>query len=252
MNFVEGNSGSDAGDVFSLTNSLVAAAHELKTPLVLIRQLTFQLEQESPVAFDSLSDEPRKSRETIERLRLTTERTLRLVDNLTKAVRLDDAMFSLEPVILNSLCQEAADEMTPLAHANNLKIKVKSPRKNIVAVANRDIVRMLLVGLCDNAIHYSGGKIEMNAKISQGKAMVSVRDYGATLDIADFRRLSRNLGTATHPLSARPLSSGLGLLIAEKFTKAMNGQLSMERHARGGLTFSISLPASRQLSLLEL
>ena len=68
--------------------SLVAAAHELKTPLVLMRQLSIQLAQ---------TDDPRKNTEIIERIRLTAERSLRLTDSLTKSARLADALFELEP-----------------------------------------------------------------------------------------------------------------------------------------------------------
>ena len=223
--------------------SLVAAAHELKTPLVLMRQLSIQLAQ---------TDDPRKNTEIIERIRLTAERSLRLTDSLTKSARLADALFELEPVQLNGLCREVVEEISPLTHALGQKITVGFAKKPLVAVANRELMRSLLLGLIDNAAQYNGENqnIEISSRISRHSVALSVRDHGPIIDLGEFRRLQQSVGQEPQPLTARPLSSGLGLLIAQRFTQAMNGKLSLERHRSGGMTFTVDLPASHQLSLM--
>jgi signal transduction histidine kinase len=225
--------------------SLVAAAHELKTPLVLVRQLSLQLAE---------TDDEAERAEIIRRIRLTSERSLRLVDNLTKAARLESAMFEMEPVILGSLCREVVDELAPLSTALNQKFRIKVGRTPLVAVGNRDLIRSLVMGLVDNALQYnsSDAPIEISTRIRRGEAELAVRDHGATLGLAEFRRLTECLGRRAMPMAARPLSSGLGLLIAGKFAAAMNGRLSVERHQTGGVTFRAHLPASAQLNLLEI
>jgi signal transduction histidine kinase len=224
--------------------SLVAAAHELKAPLVLLRQLSLQLGE---------TDDETTRKEIVRRLRLTSERSLRLVDSLTRAVRLESAMFEMEPVILSSLCQEVVDELTPLSKALGQQFRLKIGRTPPVAVGNRDLLRSLIIGLVDNALQYNApsSPVEISARIRRGAAELAVRDYGATMDLAEFRRLNQSLGRRAMPLSSRPLSSGLGLLIAGKFASVMNGRLSVERHRRGGVTFRAHLPISAQLSLLE-
>jgi signal transduction histidine kinase len=224
--------------------SLVAAAHELKTPLVLVRQLSLQLAE--------TEDEVQRA-EIIRRIRLTSERSLRLVDNLTRAARLESAMFEMEPVLLGSLCREVADELAPLSAAMNQTFQVKIGRAPLVAVGNRGLLRSLIMGLIDNALQYNtpDAPIEISARIRSGEAELAIRDFGAKMDLAEFRKLSQRLGRRAMPIAARPLSSGLGLLIAQKFAAAMGGRLSVERHRRGGVTFRAHLPASAQLSLLE-
>ena len=241
MDFEEGNSGNLP--LTSLT-PLTAAAHELKTPLVLLRQLSLQFGE---------TDDPRARAETARRMRLTSERGLRLVDNLTKAARLDDALFQLEPVQLGGVCREVLDEISPLAQALNQEISLKIARQLPPVVANRDLLRGLLVNLLDNSLQYNppAKTVEISARICRARAQISVRDHGAILDLGEFRRLRANLGNQNQPLSARPLSSGLGLFIAGQFARAMHGRLAVERHREGGLTFSASLPISRQLSLFE-
>jgi light-regulated signal transduction histidine kinase (bacteriophytochrome) len=100
MNNAEGESAVDILNFLDtgLNPSLIVAAHELKAPLVLLRQLTFQFEEENFRAPNQKLS--KKNSEITRRIRLTTERTLRLVDNLTKAARLEDALFELEPIQL--------------------------------------------------------------------------------------------------------------------------------------------------------
>jgi signal transduction histidine kinase len=222
--------------------SLVAAAHELKTPLVLVRQLTLQLAETTNAA---------ERAEIIRRIQLTAERSLRLVDNLTRAARLQDAMFELEPVHLAGLCREVADELTPLTDALGQIFQFKVGRRPLVAVGNRELLRSLLLGLVDNALQYGGAErpIEISARLSRGAAILAVSDHGPIVDLAEFRRLAAALGRQVLPISARPLSSGLGLMVAGKLARAMRGELSVSRHHHGGMTFRAHLPISAQLSL---
>lgn len=227
-----------------LEGSAVAVAHELKTPLVLLRQLALLLEQ---------TDNPVKEKEIVQRLRFTSERSLRLVDSLTKTARLEDALFELEPVQLNNLCMSLVDELSPLAQAHEQDLKLHPARQPLVAVGNRELLNSLLSGLIDNAIQHNpnGAKVEVASRLHDGEAVVSVRDFGSTIDLSDFRALKDSIGKRALPISARPLSSGLGLFVASQFLVAMNGHLSIQRHYNGGMTFSAHLPLSRQLSLLE-
>lgn len=233
------------GDVVfaGLDSSIVAAAHELKTPLVLLRQLSLQLVE--------TTDEPAKT-EIIRRMRLTSERSLRLVDNLTRMARLEDALFSLEPIQLQGLCCEVVDELRPLSQALGQRFAISVGRKSTVAVGNRDLLRSMLIGLVDNALQYNspGCDVAISARMHRSEAIISVRDNGPVIDLAEFRRLSDSLGKRAAPIAARPLSSGLGLLIADRFAQAMHGRLTVHRHHAGGVTFRAHLPISAQLSLL--
>ena len=230
--------------VIGVDNSLITAAHELKTPLVLMRQLAIELE--------NTDDESRKQ-EITRRIKLTAERSLRLADNLTKMARLEDAMFEMEPIQLTGLISEVVDEISPLSKAMGQQICIQTGKKPLVAVGHRELLRSLMMGLIDNAIQYSQSskRIDISTKIKENESLISIRDYGAIIDLAEYRKVSESLGQRTMPLSSRPLSSGLGLLIASRFAAAMGGHLSMSRHHSGGVTFRAHLPSSLQLSLLE-
>jgi two-component system phosphate regulon sensor histidine kinase PhoR len=229
MDFVEGDS-----DL--AVSSLIAAAHELKAPLVLLRQLSFQIDDEA----------------VAERVKLTSERALRLADGLTKAARLEDGLFELAPINVGRSLAESIQEIAPLADAKQIAINLPKPRRKLpMAVANRDLLRAILANLLDNALQYTQARVDVAAQCKQKELEITVRDYGATIELGEFKKLETNLGHMAQTMSARPLSSGLGLLIASRMSQAMHGDLRVARHRQGGLSFTLSLPAVRQLSFLE-
>lgn len=222
----------------------VAAAHELKAPLALIRQLSLSLEQ---------GDWGSEERERMVRqIVLTSERGLRLTSNLTRTSRLQDSLFELEPINPWQLCEEAAHEIWPLFKAKGREIQVVPSRRSLLVVGNRDLLRRVIINFSENALHYTGDdspvRVGTNSFMSGERVRVSVRDYGPAVPSDIWRKLKAQLGKAPQVMQNRPASSGLGLYINGQFADAMNGSIGAMRH-RDGATFYIELPASRQLSL---
>lgn len=224
--------------------SVVAAAHELKSPLVLMRQLAYQLEMAG-----ELSPEQRIVQQ---RIKLTSDRALRLVENITQTGRLEQAMFALEPLQVAAVWSDVAGEIQPLAQHMNQDIKLAIPKKPMLVVGHRDLLPAVLMGLCDNALSHNpnGSHIKLSARQTSESVVFSVRDNGPVIDAKVFRELDARLGHAPQPLGARPNSSGLGLWIAGTFARAMSSTISVTRHRAGGMTFSLHVPVSGQLSLL--
>lgn len=226
-------------------SSLVAAAHELKSPLALVRQLSLMLEDG-----DVTVDEQKRM---LRQISLTSEKALRLTSDLTKSVRLNDALFDLEPINPKQLCEDVVNEMTPLFSAHNCKLKLVSRTHSTLLVANRDLLRRIVMNFSDNALHYAASNnivdIKIGALNSGNIIRIGVRDYGPTLTCDNFNKLQKRLSNTLMPIHARPQSSGLGLYIASQFADIMNGEIGVTRH-RNGATFYIDLQASRQLSLL--
>jgi signal transduction histidine kinase len=227
-------------------SSLVAAAHELKSPLSLVRQLSLMLEEgelslaEQQVMFRQIS--------------LTSERALRLTSDLTRSARLQDGLFTLEPINPKQLCEEIVHELTPLFQAHGQTIVLASRTHPLLLVANRDLLRRILMNFSDNALHYAhgeGGVVELQINaFKKGKLIrLGVRDFGPALSSDLWRSLQSKLSTAPQPLHARPQSSGLGLYIAGQFAEAMHGSIGVTRH-QDGATFYVDLQASEQLSFI--
>lgn len=223
----------------------VAAAHELKAPLALVRQLSLALEA---------GDYSEAERAVLQRrITLTTERALRLTSDLTRAERLDDGLFELEPLNPIVLCEEVADELSPLYAAHGRQLGVAPYKKKpLLGLANRELLRRILLNFTDNALHYSACDVPVQIvarSCRRGEAIrLSVRDYGPAIPINVWRRLMQNLGQP-QPLQNRPASSGLGMVVAYEFAAAMGARIGAIRH-RDGVTFYVDIATSSQLRLL--
>jgi len=223
----------------------ITAAHELKSPLALIRQLALTLEDSSC----SAEDRNRVARQIV----LTSERALRLTTDLTKTVRLENSLFDLEPLNPVSICEEVAEELQPLYRARGRKLRVSPRSRPLLGLANRDLLRRILLGFADNALHYVSGEAEVVVSArsyNQGEMIrLGVRDYGPALPTKVWRRLESSIGTPVMPLHTRPNSSGLGIYIAGQFAEAMHAEIGAIRH-QDGATFYVDISASTQTRLL--
>lgn len=234
-------------NVLDTTNNispLVVAAHELKSPLALVRQLSFLLSE------DNVDEKTRIDIAT--KIRLSSEKALRLTGDLTKSARLEDAIFQVEPINPVQFCNDIAFELKPLMDVHKRTINVFSSKKHpLLLVANRDLLRRIVVGFTDNALHYGEPNTTIELAIStlnRGQIVrLAVRDFGPSLR-RDVRRNIKH-GRQLNKISGRPESSGLGLYLASKFADTMDGKIGAISH-RDGATFYIDLHASRQLNLL--
>ena len=221
----------------------LAAAHELKAPLALVRQLSLALET------GDYTDTERAVLQ--QRITLTAERALRLTTDLTRAERLDDGLFEIEPLNPIVLCEEVADELSPLYAAHDRTIGVKPHRRQLLGLANRELLRRILLNFTDNALHYSrDAPVYISAQQRQRGTVIrlGVRDYGPAVPANVWRRLMQNLGRP-QPLHNRPASSGLGRVVAHEFAAAMGASIGAVRH-RDGVTFYVDIMTSTQLRLL--
>ena len=237
---------SEDGSVVSGLSFVTTAAHELKAPLALVRQLGLGLES-------GMVQDPDEQARMLRQIILVSERALRLTADLSRASRLEDGLFELEPVNPQQICEEVAHELSPLYKARGKEIRVASRYRPHLAVANRDLLRRVVLNFGDNALHYAGSDkpVELRAGMTNhGQTIrIGVRDYGPGVPADMWRRIQAGLGQTVQPLHARPQSSGLGLLVAGQFASVMNGRIGASRH-QDGATFYVDMNASTQLSLL--
>ena len=222
----------------SEVSNLSIAAHELKAPLSLIRQLTFSLDYVS-----SKAEVEKVKTEIID----VSERALRIVNDLTKVARLEDGLFELEPISIRNLCSEVEEELKYLYRFDKKTLDLKFSNRSRLVVANRELLFSVIYNFGFNALRYSNknSKSFLRVKDEKGKVKVEVRDFGPSLPKKIYEKLKSNSLETPTDISLRPDSSGLGLFIATKFARFMNADVGAVRH-QDGTSFYISLPASRQ------
>jgi len=223
---------------------VVVTAHELKTPLSLMRQLSLLVHDSA----ESLTaDEIKKYQQQIA---VTAEQALDLAMDLTNMARLDETLFPLEPVNPLSVCRDLASYSAPFLKVYNRQVRWPKPRKSPLVLANRTLLERVLANFINNAVKYTeaGSAIEVSLRRQKDKIRLNVRDYGPAISRREYRKLVDELGQIK-TVRTRPDSSGLGIFLASEFAKLMQGQIGLIRH-QTGVSFFVDLPISRQMRLL--
>lgn len=220
-------------------DGVLVAAHELKAPLAVMRQLA--------LAFEGAGTDDEHIRSE---MLSVSERAIRQVNDLTKIRRLEDGLFEMEPVAVREVCDAVTQELRRLFECQDRELEVNYSNRARLVTANRDLLYSVVYNFLINAMHYanSESRTELAVQDSKGKVKVTVRDYGPSLPIDVWREIKK--GWVEKPLSVamRSGSSGLGLFIASKFSRYMNAKVGVVRH-RDGTSFYVELLASQQARL---
>lgn len=222
-------------------DGILVAAHDLKAPLCLTRQLALSL---------GLSHDPVDDQRIRSQLIAVSERALGQVEDLTKVARLDDGLFTLEPVGVRGVCDAVYRELDPLFRYEKRRLRLAYANRSRLAVANRDLLHRVIYNFCTNALHYSTAETESELSVvdHQNFIRIGVRDFGPALPTSVWRELRSGGLTRPTRIAMRPGSSGLGLYIASEFARYMHAELGAIRH-RDGTSFFVDLPISHQTSL---
>ena len=226
----------------SEVDGILVAAHELKAPLAVLRQLAF--------AFDGAGTRDEHIRSEMVSV---SERAIKQVNDLAKVRRLEDGLFVMEPVAVREVCDAVSRELSYLFRYNQRDLFVKYTNKSKLVTANRELLYSVVYNFLLNAMHYSGEetRAELVVKDFRDKVKVIVRDYGPALPMDVWREMKRGWVEKPTSIAMRPGSSGLGLFIASRFSRYMGANVGAIRH-RDGTSFYVELPISKQASLFEL
>lgn len=220
-------------------DGILVAAHELKAPLAVLRQLA--------LAFDGANAEDERIRAEMVRV---SDRAIKQVNDLVKIRRLEDGLFAMEPVAVRAVCDEVANELGYLFSHNKRDLFIKYSNRARLVTANKDLLHSVVYNFLLNAMHYSGEgtRAELLVGDTRDKVKIVIRDYGPTLPVEIWKEMKRGWIKKPTSIAMRPGSSGLGLYIASRFSRYMSANVGAVRH-RDGTSFYIELPVSRQASL---
>ena len=223
----------------SEVDGILVAAHELKAPLAVLRQLALGLPE-----MEQTGEQMRNEMVSV------SERAIKQVNDLTKIRRLEEGLFVMEPVAVRAVCDEVTRELAYLFDYNRRDLFIKYSNRARLVMANRDLLYSVVYNFLLNAMHYSGEgtRAELVVKDFKDKVKVVIRDYGPALPMDVWREMKRGFIEKPTSIAMRPGSSGLGLYIASRFSRYMNAKVGAVRH-RDGTSFYVELPVSRQASL---
>lgn len=215
---------------------LLVAAHELKTPLTIMRA-------NAQALLRGADEVPPERHRMVDAVVRGCDRMNAIVQDLLDISRLQSGQLELrmERVALHEYVEQVIDRMSYLTPGRTVRIVSADPA---TVYADPEHLEQVLANLLDNAVRYSpgGGDVEVAVAAVDGQAVVSVRDRGVGIPIdrqnGVFQRFFRAHTQTPHDYGGM----GVGLHISREIIARHGGRMWFESVENEGSAFYFSLP----------
>jgi signal transduction histidine kinase len=225
--------------VAELVNFTAEAAHELRTPVTLVRTTA-----DVALSKERSADEYRAALADVV---AHTEQMTTLVGDLLDLARADTGALPADAFVdLCDVTARAARQMAPAMAGRGLRFTVDSGRPPLMVRGDADSLRRVVVILLDNARKYSRdhGPVGLAVRVDRdaNRGRVEIVDEGIGIAPEDrgrvFDRFYRSPTARAHAAEG----SGLGLSIARLIVLRYGGAIAIEARPGGGCAVTVDFP----------
>lgn len=220
------------------TEFVSVSAHQLRTPLASLRWTLEMLSKGN-------LNPPYK--EMIEKGKTSTERMLRLVNELLDIVRIEEGkyLFHLKQVNFEEILNEAIDFYKEKIKEKGIQFQVKNLSKNIPKIkADEEKILLVLQNLLENAITYNltGGAITITFGLKENDLFFSIEDTGIGIPESEQKNIFEKFFRASNAIKANTEGVGIGLFVAKNIIENHGGKIWFESKEGKGTTFYFTIP----------
>ncbi len=213
---------------------VMAASHELKTPVSAIRAA-------AETVLVAIEDDPDAVLEFSGRILANATRMSRIVADLLDLSRLESTTPEMAPFDLDGALREVAQRFD----ASRPSVTYESIPTYIVGSPSD--LALAFRNLLENAVRHTPdtGRVEASVSSRNGEAVVVVRDTGAGIPADDLPRIFERFYRADPARSRATGGTGLGLAIVKHVAELHGGRVEVESRLGEGSTFRIRIPERR-------
>lgn len=216
------------------------AAHDLRTPIGVIRTYSEFLEEEIA---DNLTSEQKSFLSVIHS---SSEFMLRLIDDLLDVSAIEAGRLSLqrEPADLEKLIRRSVEMNHALGAHKRIGVEFLSPGCPVIAPVDSGKIEQVLNNLISNAIKFSHPDTTVHVALGSddGNEVVRVEDQGQGIPAEELNRLFDPFVTSSVRATAGESSTGLGLAIVRRIIEGHGGTVGVRSEVGRGSVFSFTLP----------
>jgi two-component system phosphate regulon sensor histidine kinase PhoR len=217
-------------------------AHELRSPLVSIRQL-------NSVLLEGLAGPlQEKQQDFIRRTVNKIDALLGLINDLLDVARLEAGRLVRQQaaVDVGKIIQEMVSLMEPRAKEQNIDLTYSFKELKPI-LADPKNLEEVLNNLLSNAINYSpgGGKVTVTAQGIGQFIEIKVSDTGVGIPEEEMPKIFEKFYRVKHPRTRHVTGTGLGLSLVKGIVEAYHGSVGVESVPGKGTTFTVLLPAMK-------
>ncbi|WP_165760445.1 ligand-binding sensor domain-containing protein [Niastella populi] len=212
-------------------------AHEIRTPLTLIKGPVENLIEKIPALPDIKED--------VNMMERNTNRLMTLITQILDFRQTEAKGFSLDftKVNITDLLQDVYSNFQPLAKKRNLQYNLILPDAPVVALVDEDALNKILSNLFSNAVKYADSQITAQlypVQKDDAHFIFEISNDGVQIPAAmreqifePFYRIKENI---------RQKGTGIGLTLARSLTLLHQGQLYVKEDTIVLNTFILKLP----------
>jgi signal transduction histidine kinase len=220
---------------------LANAAHELKTPVAILKS-----------TLQSLLQRPRTSDEYRAGLEEALDDMARLEKLLHSMLRLARAeqwasgslRRNLAPVDVGMTCQVAIERLQTVAQQRNVTVDF-NPEAAVRLPADPDDLELVWANLLENAIRFSpaGEMVRISIQRNNGRGYVEVVDKGPGISASQLPHIFERFHRGDASRARETGGYGLGLAISKALIEAYGGTIEAHSSLGSGTRMVVSLPA---------
>lgn len=198
------------------------AAHELRTPLSILRSHVDSLE----------------NGETVQRLRQDIDAMTRLTTQLLDMSRLDfPETLPMEKIRLDQIINQVCRDFWPFFIDAQKELQTEGLDQKSEILGNQDAVYRAIRNLLENALTHSPAKTPVKIELEDRK--IKVKDYGNPISVSEQKKIFERFQRAKH--SGPSGGAGLGLSIVKRTMDLHGGNVHYETSEKGN-AFILEFP----------
>lgn len=217
---------------------LATVTHDIQTPLG------------SVIGFSDLlknTEISSKQNQYLDNIKHSSNYILKLVNDLVDFSKLENDRIKIEKVSFNfkDLIESTCKPLEP--NAENKGIELNWDVEDVLDnnyVSDPYRLKQILTNLISNAIKFTQeGSVEVSAKIEDGNIEVSVLDTGIGIAKNKQKAVFKEFTQAHSGIEKKFGGTGLGLTIAKKMLRLLDGKITLDSEENKGSIFTITIPA---------
>ncbi len=216
----------------------LSAAHELKTPLTILRgELEVALKSEKT---------PEVYKEILESNFEETLRLIKIVDNLFFIAKVDHTKIQLVKTEINAsqFLNQIIQGLKILGKEKNISLLVNCG-EDIKLVVDKTTMQQVISNLVDNAIKYGeeNQTVEVNCVKLEKQIRISVSNKGEGIPSEEISKIFDRFYRIENSRNRKTGGIGLGLSVVKSIVEWHDGTISVNSIPNKETTFTIFLPA---------
>jgi signal transduction histidine kinase len=218
---------------------LASVSHEFRSPLHIILGY---LELAREGSFGELGE---SLAEALEKVSWNAANLLELVEDFLDLAKLEVRAVKVERLNIAPLVRALVQDNELLVNARPIALRAEVPRDLPLVLADAAKLRVVVQNLLTNALKFTEqGEVVVTVEAPlEGLVRLRVRDTGPGIP-EESREAIFDLYRQLQPGDMKRRGLGLGLALARRFARAMEGELGVDSTVGVGSTFTLTLPAA--------